>query len=170
MKAAKGAALAILTQARLQRHRVGMVAFRDKSAQVVLHPTASLSLARKRLNLLPTGGATPFAHGLMNAWRMIKTERLKDPSILPLMVVISDGEANVLYDGNAKAMGVVAELKLICQSIGADRIASIVIDTKPRRDGSNDMISVAEALGSVYHHIDGLQAKNVVAVVQNFEF
>ena len=111
MKAAKGAALAMLAQACLNRHRVAMVAFRDKSAQVVLHPTASLSLARKRLNALPAGGATPFAHGLIKAWRMIQTERLKDPSVQPLMVVISDGDANVAYDDRSMALGVMAELR-----------------------------------------------------------
>jgi magnesium chelatase subunit D len=61
------AILAILTPAHLKRHRVGMVAFRHQSAHVVLSPTASLSMARKRLKSLATGGATPFAHGLMAA-------------------------------------------------------------------------------------------------------
>ncbi len=165
MKAAKGAALAILTQARLKRHRVGMVAFRDKSAQVVLQPTESLSLARQRLNQLPTGGATPFAHGLVKAWRMIKTERLKDPSVRPLMVVISDGEANIPYDEKNNAFKIMDELLLISEKIGEDRIASVVIDTKPRRGRSEEMASVASALNGSYHHIDGLKAGNVVALV-----
>jgi magnesium chelatase subunit D len=165
MKAAKGAALAILTQARLKRHRVAMVAFRDKSAKVVLQPTDSLSLARRRLNMLPTGGATPFAHGLMKAWRMIKTERLKDPAIRPLMVVISDGEANIpLAEGNHN-FSVMDELLLIGERIGRDRIAAVVVDTRPRRGRSEDMVRIARALNGAYHHIDGLKAGNVVALV-----
>lgn len=165
MKAAKGAAFAILTQAHLKRHRVGMVAFRDQSAQVVLPPTSSISLARQRLKSMPTGGATPFADGLMKAWRMIQTERHKDPSLAPLMVVISDGEANVPYDPRAKHIGVANELRWICGRLGADRIHSIVIDTKPRREGSDDMVSIARDLNAAYYHLDSLKAGNVVAVV-----
>lgn len=170
MKAAKGAALAILTQARLKRHRVGMVAFRDKSAQVVLHPTDSLSLARRRLNMLPTGGATPFAHGLVKAWRMITTERLKDPAIRPLMVVISDGEANIALDEGSHNFSVMDELLLISEKIGGDRIASVVIDTRPRRGRSEDMVRIARALNGAYHHIDGLKAGNVVALVSALQW
>jgi len=165
MKAAKGAALAVLTQARLKRYRVGMVAFRDKSAQAVLQPTDSLSLARRRLHQLPSGGATPFAHGLITAWRMIKTERLKDPSVRPLMVVISDGEANIPYDENNNAFNIMGELLMISERIGEDHISSVIIDTKPRIGRSDDMVRVARSLNGTYHHIDGLKAGNVVTLV-----
>jgi len=165
MKAAKGAVLALLTQAHLRRYRVAMVAFRDKSAQVLLPPTASLALARLRLQALPTGGATPLAAGLMKAWRLIRAERLKDPSIQPLMVVISDGDANVAYDSQSIHMGVMAELGVICGRIGADGIRSIVIDTKPRRDGAADMLTIARTLNGAYHHIDQLRAGQVVDAV-----
>ena len=84
MKAAKGAALAILAKAHLGRHQVGMVAFRDRSAQIVLQPTASISRARQHLNIMTTGGATPFADGLMKAWQVIKAQRVKTPGIQAL--------------------------------------------------------------------------------------
>jgi magnesium chelatase subunit D len=170
MKAAKGAALAILTQAHVRRHRVGMVAFKGRSAQVVLQPTASLSLARQRLRSLPCGGATPFADGLMKAWRLIKIERLKDPFINPLMVVISDGEANVAYDADGSYVDVAEELGLICRKMREDRIHTVVIDTKPRREGSGNMLLVAGALNGTYHHIDGLKAGSVVAAVAAHHF
>ena len=165
MKAAKGAALAILAKARLGRHRIAMVAFRDESAEVVLQPTHSLSLAKKRLKSLPTGGATPFAHGLMRAWKMVKTERLKDPGIKPLFVVISDGEANVPYDSHNKSMEVMGELFSIAQKIGQDNIASLVLDTKPPWEKTDDMRKLTESLGGTYHHLYGLKAKNVVAFI-----
>ena len=114
MKAAKGAVLAILAKARLQRHRVAMVAFRDRSAQVVLPPTTSLDLAKQRLQSLPTGGATPFGHGLMTAWQLVQTERRKDAAIDPLLVILSDGEANIPYDDSSPYPAVNAELLRIC--------------------------------------------------------
>jgi magnesium chelatase subunit D len=170
MKAAKGAVLAMLTQAQVRRHRVGMVAFAGRCARVVLQPTASPTLARQRLKSLPCGGATPFADGLVKAWRLIIVERLKDPFIQPLMVVISDGEANVAYDADQSYADLSQELRLICGKIGQDRIHAIVIDTKPRREGSGNMLAVAGALNGTYHHIDGLKAKNVVAAVTAHPF
>jgi Mg-chelatase subunit ChlD len=165
MKAAKGAALALLAKARIGRHRIAMVAFRDKSAEVVLQPTTSLSLAQKCLKSLPTGGATPFAHGLIRAWKMVKTERFKDPGIKPLLVVISDGEANVPYGRHYKPIEVMTELFSIAQKIGRDSIASLVIDTKPPWEKTDEMQKLSESLGGTYHHLYGLKAENVVSFI-----
>lgn len=165
MQAAKGAVLAILAKAHLGRHRVGMVAFRDKSARVVLQPTASISRARQHLKTMSTGGATPFADGLMKAWQVIKAQRRKDPGIQPLMVVISDGEANVACDRRRNSLSVMDELLQVAQRIGGDQVASIIIDTGPLSAGGDGMKRVARALGGVYHHINGLKARHVVQVV-----
>ncbi|WP_027362868.1 VWA domain-containing protein [Desulfospira joergensenii] len=166
MRAAKGAALALIAKAGKKRHRVGMVAFREKSAQVILRPTSSLALARERLKALPTGGATPFADGLMKAWQMVKNERLKDPGIQPLLVVISDGEANVPHDSSRGLLEVMDELFLIAGRIGRDKIHSIVVDTKPPMEKSRDMLLLSEALGGAYHHISRSHAKSVVEAVK----
>ncbi len=166
MKAAKGAALALLTKARLRRHRIGMVAFRGQSARVVLPPTTSLALAQRQLNSLPTGGATPLAHGLMTAWQMIRTERLKNPAIKPLMVILSDGEANVPYQSGRKRIDVMKELHLIAGRIGRDRIHSILIDTLPRWETNHNMRHIARSMGGAYHPVDRLGAATVVETIQ----
>lgn len=168
MRAAKGAALAVLARARLGRHRLAMVAFWDEAAEVILQPTASLSLARERLKALPTGGATPFADGLMKAWKLVKTERHKDPDITPLLVIISDGDANVPCDPRQGVTRVREELLSIAEGIGRDRIHSIAIDTKPTWDKPHDMRAIARSLGARYHHIDGLKAANVVDAITGF--
>ncbi len=168
MKAAKGAALALLTKARLRRHRIAMVAFRGQSAQAVLPPTTSLALAQRQLNSLPTGGATPFAHGLMQAWQVIKTERLKDPGIDPLLVVLSDGEANVPYQSGRQPVDVMTELRLIADRIGRDHIHSICIDTLPRWEAGHPMRDIAQSLGGAYHHVDRLGAAKVVDAIKDF--
>jgi magnesium chelatase subunit D len=165
MKAAKGAALALLTKARLQRHRIGMVAFGGQSAQVVLPPTSSLALAQRKLNSLPTGGATPLAHGLMAAWQMIRTERFKNPAVKPLMVVLSDGEANVPYQSGRDRVDVMQELYWIAHRIGRDRIHAILIDTLPRWETNRAMRYIARWLGGEYHHVDRPGAARVVETI-----
>lgn len=168
MKAAKGAALAILSKARLGRHRIAVVAFRGESADVLLQPTASIALARQRLKSLPTGGATPLAAGLIKAWKLVKAERLKDPHINPLLVVISDGEANVSYVPDRKLRDVADEVALIAQRIAKDGIDAIVIDTKPFWEKSGGMLRLARSLGGAYHHLTRIHARHVVEFISRF--
>ena len=168
IKAAKGAVLAILGRAYQKRHRVGMVAFRDETAEAILPPTSSLTLARRNLTALPTGGATPFGDGLMKAWRMVKTERIKDPKIRPLLVILSDGEANVPFDSRTRLPEVMDELLLIGGRIGSDNISSILIDTRPLTKPSDAMHRLSEVMGGCYHHISRLRADGMVRAVVDF--
>lgn len=165
MKAAKGAALAVLAKARLERHRVAMVAFRDRSAQVVLPPTASITLARQHLKTLATGGATPFGHGLMAAWQLVKSERYKAPHLKPLLIILSDGEANVPYHEAHKYFGVMNELFQIFKQIGRDNIPSIVIDTQSGMARSDSMKKIAATLNARFHHVHGLKARKLVDLI-----
>ncbi len=98
---AKGAVLALLRRAYLNRDRVALVTFRDQSAQVQLPPTRSRTLARQRLRRLAIGGATPFAAGLHEARRLIELERRRDPGLQVLLVILSDGEGNVARERGA---------------------------------------------------------------------
>ncbi len=168
IRAAKGAVLAILGKVYQKRHRVGLVVFREESATLVLPPTTSLALAQRQLKSLPTGGATPFADGLMKAWQLIRTERLKDPESRPLLVVLSDGEANVPYDPACPASEVQSELLAIGSRIGRDRIASLVIDTRPLSSPAPEMRRLAEALGGTYEHISRLRTGGMVRAVVGF--
>jgi len=168
IKAAKGAVVAILAKAHQKRHRIGMIAFREETADVILQPTASLTLAKQKLKTLPTGGATPFSDGLMKAWQLMKTERLKDKGIRPLLVILSDGEANVPYDKNRKLTEVMEELFAIAKQIGQDNISTITIDTGPLSGGSNSMRNISELLHGTYHHINRLKIGGMVRLVADF--
>ncbi len=169
IRAVKGAVLAILGKAYQKRHRVGMVVFREESAAVVLQPTTSLALAQRQLRTLPTGGATPFADGLMKAWQLVRNERLKDPESRPLLVILSDGEANVPYDRLRRGSEVQEELLAIASRIGRDDIASLVIDTRPLSSPEPQMRHLAEALGGSYQHISRLKAGGMVRAVVGYD-
>ena len=104
MAAAKQLALSFLVQAYQRRDRVGLIAFHGASAKVLLPPTNSVSLARKKLQVLPTGGKTPLAHGLYLALKVARRELRRQKSLVPIIVVISDGNPNVpCFSNDAKA-------------------------------------------------------------------
>jgi len=125
MEAAKAAVLDLLVDAYQRRDRVGLVAFRGESAQVVLQPTASVELAQLKLRTLPTGGATPIAHGILTSLDVLSAEMRRDESVVPWLVLLTDGRANVGIGaglGSDDARQAAARLK-------DTRVHTLVIDT-----------------------------------------
>lgn len=125
MEAAKAAVLDLLVDAYQRRDRVGLVAFRGESAEIVLQPTASVELAQIKLRTLPTGGATPIAHGILKSLDVLATEIRRDDSVVPWLVLLTDGRANVGIGsglGSDDARKAAAQLK-------QTPIHTLVIDT-----------------------------------------
>lgn len=163
MAAAKGAALALLRDAYVTRCRVALVACRGERAEVLLPPTRSIDLARERLRRLPVGGATPLADGLWRGWQLIRRERARTPWLRPLLVVISDGEANVAL---RPGRDVTDELLEIAGGIRGEGIPALVIDSRPPEAGGAEMERLARALGTLAHRLASLRSRQVFDLVR----
>lgn len=127
MEAAKGTVFSLLMDAYQHRDRVAMVAFKGKDGHILLPPTSGVELAKKMLVNLPTGGKTPLAAGIMKALSLIKNEKRKDPTVVPMLVLISDGRSNISIVEGADPMGEIEKLGTMAQEEG---IHSIVIDSE----------------------------------------
>src|SRR2546425_1839681 len=125
MLATKGAILSLLRHAYVRRDKVALVAFSGRNARVVLRPTSSVDLAERRLERLNIGGTTPLTHGLMTALKLIKTERLRDPRVYPLLVLISDGRGNISLFGEEPLL----EAQRTASQIKQEGIRAMVIDS-----------------------------------------
>jgi len=77
------------------RDRVGIVALKDTGAVVVQHPITNLRVVANKLSNLSVSGFTPLAAGMHKAQEVLKRAQRKDPSTVPVMVIITDGSANV---------------------------------------------------------------------------
>ncbi len=161
MKAAKGAVLGLLTGAYQNRDQVALVAFREQQATVLLRPTSSVLLAQQQLRKLPLGGATPFADGLWQAWQLIRIERQKQPNLQPLLVIVSDGEANVPLVSGAD---IFPELHSIARQIAQDRISAMVIDSRAGV-GNIRLQQLAQQLSGSYQQIRDLHAGKLIEAV-----
>ncbi|HIH27789.1 MAG TPA: putative cobaltochelatase [Methanoregulaceae archaeon] len=125
MEAAKGAILSLLLDSYQQRDRIGMVAFRGERAELLLPLSRSVDLARKSLTDLPTGGKTPLCDGIWKAIEVIDREQRKNGDTVPVMVLISDGRANVSRGGDVRA-----ELRDAAHELRSRGVHTVVIDTE----------------------------------------
>lgn len=57
------------SKAYIHRDRVALLSFRGQRADLLLPPSQSVELARRALDLLPTGGGTPLAAALLRRSR-----------------------------------------------------------------------------------------------------
>jgi len=162
MRAAKGAVLALLRKAYQGRHEVALVAFSGEQARVVLPPTSSISRAQRCLEQLPTGGATPMADGLFQAWQLIRFQRHKQPGIKPILVLISDGEANVPLADGAPILG---ELLRLAERIRQDKIVAVVLDAAALRAKPTEMRLLARQMNAAYVPLSELKARHILRAV-----
>jgi magnesium chelatase subunit D len=125
MSATKGAILSLLQDAYVRRDRVAVVVFKNRSAEVVLRPTSSVSLAQRRLERLSVGGTTPLTHGLMAGYGVIKAETTRDQSLRPLLVLISDGRGNISMFKEEPLV----EAQKVAALIQSEKIEALVIDS-----------------------------------------
>ncbi|AZK93469.1 putative cobaltochelatase [Streptomyces tsukubensis] len=160
MGAVKGAVLSLLLDAYQRRDKVGLITFRGREAELVLPPTSSVDAAAARLGLLPTGGRTPLAAGLLKAHDVLRVERMRDPSRRPLLVVVTDGRAT----GGPEPVALASRAAGLHASDGT---ASVVVDCEsgPVRLGLANRL--AGELGGVVVTLDGLRAEAIAGVVKD---
>jgi len=166
MKAVKGAILSLLNDAYQKRDKVGMIAFRKNSAQLLLGITRSVDLARKSLKDLPTGGKTPLASGLYSGYEVIKAAKIKDPDMVPLIVLVSDGRANVSLNGRNPFDEAIS----IANIIAAEGIKSLVLDTEKDFIKLGLASKIADAMGAEYFKLEESEEKEIELAVRNLVY
>lgn len=152
MAAAKQVALSFLVQAYRRRDRVGMITFNGSRARLLLPPTNSIILAQKRLRLLPTGGKTPMAHALALTLRLARRELRRQKSLVPIIVVVSDGKPNIpLFSADAGA-----DTLKVAAAIGKNRLPALFVDTDRNFMEPGLGRALARAMGGRYERFDKL--------------
>ncbi|MDI6781987.1 MAG: VWA domain-containing protein [bacterium] len=159
MAATKGAILSLLIDAYQKRDKVGLVAFKNNRAELLLPPTSSVEMAKIRLQELPTGGKTPLSAGLSKGYEVLMQERTRDANSYPLLVLLTDGKANVGLDNNKPPR---EEVKEIAEQIKLSGMNSLVIDTEAGFVSFGLAKEVAESMGAKYLKLEELKAERIV--------
>lgn len=154
MAAAKQLALSFLVQAYQRRDRVGMIVFHGARARILLPPTNSVALAQKKLQVLPTGGKTPLAHGLFLAYKLAQRELRRQKSLIPIIIVISDGNPNVpCFSQDPKADAFRA-----ARAIARRGLPALFVDTNTNFMEHGLGLALARALRCPYERFETIAA------------
>ncbi len=78
-----------------RRDRVGLVVFKGEGASTLQSPTTNLGLVVKRVMEIGASDFTPLASGMYEAWRVLRNEKTKNRDSIPVLVIVSDGIANI---------------------------------------------------------------------------
>ena len=138
MQKTKRILLALLQNAYEKRDRVSMLVFRFAQGRVVLPPTRNFTNARRCVEELYIGGCTPLATGLLEGLRLADTERYRNPTVRPILIVLTDGIANIDLAGNMRSVTPQRDALQVAQEIAARRIPTVMIDTNPHATVSNE--------------------------------
>jgi magnesium chelatase subunit D len=155
----KAAILSLLLDAYQKRERVGLIVFRGEEAKLALPFTNSIQTAQKYLQHLPTGGKTPLPHALHLAYDLIKKEKAKCPQDAFLLVLITDGKANISL-GHRPPVTEAKELAAQIKSLG---INALILDTERYWHEEGCLVALSQILDCRRYSIDNLRAPEVVA-------
>jgi magnesium chelatase subunit D len=154
---AKGAVELILADCYVRRDRVAVIAFRSKSAEILLHPTRSLQRAKRSLAELPGGGGTPLTAAIETTLAL--ADQVKRTGGVPLAVFLTDGRANITRDGTPDKAKALSETESAAKALRASGIKSLVIDLSDRPEGAAK--TLAAALDALYLPLPHAEANTI---------
>jgi magnesium chelatase subunit D len=158
---AKGAVEQVLGDCYVRRDHVALITFRGDRADLLLPPTRSLVRVRRCLADLAGGGATPIAAGVDAALSLALEARKRGRS--PLVVMMTDGRANVRRDGTRGPAGQ-GDALASARALRAHQVRSLFIDTAPRpRPQAREL---AMEMGATYLPLPHLDPRVVSSQVQ----
>ena len=143
---AKGAVELLLADCYVRRDRVALIAFRGRTAELLLPPTRSLVRAKRSLAGLPGGGGTPLAAGIDAAFELADAIRRRGAT--PVVVVLTDGRANVGRDGIGGREHASADAMAAARRARAGRLTALVLDTSPQ--AQRQARELAAEMGATY--------------------
>jgi magnesium chelatase subunit D len=158
---AKGALMRLLQQSYIKRDRVALVSFRGQRADVMLRPSGSAARAKRILDSLSMGGATPLAAGLLSALEMVRISRRQSASRV-VMLLFTDGRANVSLSLSetrnkaARELEIGNELKRIGAALHQAGAEIIVVDTQSRFTSGGEGEKVAATIEGRYVYLSSV--------------
>jgi magnesium chelatase subunit D len=175
IRSVKEAVLKLHGDAYRHRDKVGIVAMKGMTAVVAQHPITNLRVVANKLLRLHVSGFTPLAAGMLKAVEVLKEEKRRDRSTIPVMVIVTDGNANIpllksLQTGEVRTFDpldaaffkyedlAVNDVLSVSEIARRDGIHTVVVNTNPvtvdwQYAGVLLTESIAEITGGTVHEV-----------------
>ncbi|MFZ9857639.1 MAG: magnesium chelatase ATPase subunit D [Roseiflexaceae bacterium] len=159
MRQAKGAVQHLLQQAYVHRDRVALLAFRGLDCELLLPPSQSVELARRALDVLPTGGTTPLAAALLSTIDVAAQARSR--GIMQCVALfLTDGRGNVSLQ---RSHDVAEEVQVLANAVVAAGVKSVVIDTQRNYLSRGEGRKLADLLQGEYVYLPQATGADIAA-------
>jgi len=154
--------VALLKDAYQRRDKVSLVTYSGRKGELVLPFTSSVERAKRYLETIPFGGTTPLASGILMGLHSLHNEIKKDPSTIPIMVLVTDGKSNVPLEvsGNIRR-----ELSMVLHHVVHEGIHVLVVDMSSH--GSKLASEIAEEVNGRYYHPEQLSKETLYKAISN---
>ena len=159
---AKGAVELLLADCYVRRDRVAVLAFRGKTAELLLPPTRSLARAKRSLAGLPGGGATPLATAIDAAREL--ADQISRRGETPIVVLLTDGRGNIARDGSPGRAQAGVDSTAAARQLGVAGVTCLLLDTSPQPQAAAQ--ALAADMGATYVPLPYAGAQAVSRVVQ----
>jgi magnesium chelatase subunit D len=160
---AKGAVELLLADCYVRRDQVALIAFRATTAELLLPPTRSLARAKRALAGLPGGGGTPLATAIDTALQVAEGVRRKGDT--PLIVLLTDGRANIARDGAQGRPQAEADALDAARRFRMAGLTGVLVDTAPRpQPAARALAAAMAALYLPLPHADAAALSQAVRV------
>ncbi len=143
---AKGAVELLLADCYARRDRVSVLAFRGKTAELLLPPTRSLARAKRSLAGLPGGGGTPLATAIDAARELAAQISRRGES--PIIVLLTDGRGNIARDGAPGRVRATQDALAAARQLRIAGVACLLMDTSPQPQPAAQLL--AREMGAAY--------------------
>jgi magnesium chelatase subunit D len=163
MIATKGAILSLLRDAYQRRDRVGLIVFRQNGAELLLPPTSSVKLAERMLGDITVGGKTPLSSGLHLGYQVFMREVNRNPQVMPLMILLTDGAGNV----SMTDMTPHEESCKLAELLHHSNVRSVVINTEHKSFDRGLAQELAFHLGGECYTLEELGAEELYKTVRS---
>jgi magnesium chelatase subunit D len=161
----KGAVELLLAEAYIRRTQVALVVFRGVEAALLLPPTRSLARAKKCLAGLAGGGGTPLASGI-EALQLIG-EGARSKGRTPIVIVMTDGRANVGRDGRPGRVQAMDDAMLAARRFRGSGINAAIVDISARSRGDAERLAVA--MGAHYAALPRVDAGSMQRLARSLD-
>lgn len=180
MSAAKGAVMRLLAESYTSRDFVSLIPFYGDKAEVLLPPSKSIAMARRRLDSLPCGGGSPLAHGLSLAVRFGTQARQGGDVGRIMVVLLTDGRANVSLGKSNEDPDALAEdapkptqeqlreeVLDMAKRLNAEGLQLLVIDTENKFVSTGFAEEIAKAANGNYYYLPNASDQAIAAATSS---